>query len=155
MRCTSRFSAGTTDPEPQALPSPCQQTSANPAEMGKVKGETNAVLPFQLPRIYPASRCWSVFSEVPEGCGWCWGSRRNSWVFFPVCCLLWFGFNPLVGGEQRERLRRVWKLPAWASVRCQMHAHSWTAARGSITCVLCAQKMSLLLWNWKMLISSP
>lgn len=35
--------------------------------------------------------------------------------FFPfpcVCCLLWFGFNPLGSGEQQGKLPRVWKPPA-------------------------------------------
>lgn len=40
---------------PPALFAPCQQTSAHPAGMRKVRGETKAALPLQLPQIYPVS----------------------------------------------------------------------------------------------------
>lgn len=51
------------------------------------------------------------------------GKSETRVVFIPpprVCCLLWFGFNPLRGREQQER---VWKAPALVSVRCQMHTY--------------------------------
>lgn len=53
-------------------PQPCLHLANKPLqtqqEWGKGKGETNATLPFQLPHIYPASWCWSVFSAMLEGC---------------------------------------------------------------------------------------
>lgn len=50
--------------------------------------------------------------------------KSEKLVFFScACCLLWFGFNPLMGREQQERLKGLGAASMSECVLSDAHIH--------------------------------